>query len=104
MATACLRRGDFLAELKNVPIVVANGEFAHAIFEILNGIDDGNFVAKFLPNRIHILGLKIKSAGESRLVKRKMLIGERSMISAVLHWSAAQPSVRSPQQNPRTSE
>jgi hypothetical protein len=49
MATACLRGRDFLAELKNVSIIVANGELAHAIVEVFNGIDDDNFVAKTSP-------------------------------------------------------
>lgn len=54
-----------------------DGEFAHAVAEILEGIDDGDFFAELLPQSVDILRLEIDGAGEEGLVEGQMFVGER---------------------------
>src|SRR6266852_2223982 len=71
-----LRRiGDFLAKLEDVSVVVADGEFAHAVVKILDGINDRRFVFDLLPQGINIIGAEIKRACERGLLKGLMCVG-----------------------------
>src|ERR1700682_2588928 len=74
MALMRSRRGDFLAELQNVTVDVADRELSHAVVEVFDRIDNGGLVAKLGPQRIDIVDMKIKGASEKGLLEGNMLV------------------------------
>jgi len=48
-----------LAKLEDIAIVIADGELAHSIEKILNGINDAGFVFDLVPQLVNIIGIEI---------------------------------------------
>ena len=85
-------QSDFLSELQNVAVVVANGELAHPIIEILKRIDDHGFVFDLPPEFVNVIGIKVERTSELNLVEGSCAMGSESISSTESLRSSAHSS------------
>ena len=48
------------SKLQQIPIVVVNSEFVHAVVKLLQGVGNLYLIFYFVPKELHIVGVEIK--------------------------------------------
>src|SRR4051812_36275569 len=68
--------GDLPPKLQQVPVVVVDGEFPHAVLEVLDRVADLRPVLHLLPEGVDVVAAEVQRAGKRRFFERLVRVGE----------------------------